>query len=60
MDFGIVGVLISLLGSVITTAVMVGSMRASIQHINSTLTELSRQHNEHLQFHLKTGAGKHE
>jgi hypothetical protein len=55
MDFGIVGIVISLFGSVATTAVMIGSMRASIDHINSTLAELSRQHNEHLQFHLKNG-----
>jgi hypothetical protein len=55
MDWGALGVIASLFGSVATTAIMIGSMRASIDHINNTLAELTRQYNEHLQFHLKKG-----
>jgi hypothetical protein len=55
MDLGLISVGISILGSIVTSAVMIGSMRATIHHINLTLGDLSRQQNEHLQFHLKSG-----
>ena len=53
MDLALVGIGISVLGSIITSAIMVGSMRATIHHINVTLASLAEQQNQHLQFHLQ-------
>lgn len=53
MDLALVGMALSLLGSIITSAIMVGSMKSDLHHVKTSLTDLANQQNQHLQFHLQ-------
>lgn len=53
MDLALVGIGLSVLGSVVTSAIMIGSMRSDLHHLKNTLANLASQQNEHLQYHLK-------
>lgn len=50
---GIMGVAVSLIGSIVTSAIMIGSMRADLHNVRTMMSQLSQQQNEHLQFHLQ-------
>jgi hypothetical protein len=53
MDLALLGMGLSVLGSIITSAIMVGSMKADIHHVKQSLTNLADQQNQHLQYHLQ-------
>lgn len=57
MEFGLIlgccGLAISILGSVLTNAVMFGGMKADMASLKVSMAMLSEQQNNHLQYHLQ-------
>lgn len=53
MELGYVSIGLSILGSIITSAIMFGGMRSDLHNMRALLNNLADQQNRHLQFHLE-------